>query len=121
MLLSFAFLINIIVQYIPVLVDVEEEEILSSTTLSTTTTSTTSTTKLNEDIFATDSENIDELKEYSNILNCRNYYNNSLLDEADRNNYNIEAHSSLHKLKICFDNYGFSHIEVDILFSNKVG
>jgi hypothetical protein len=97
-LLLLAFLINIIIYYIPIPVEIEEN-ILSTTTVATTT-RTTTTTKLNENIFETEPQNIEELKIYSNILNCLNYYNNSILNETDRNNYNIEAHHSLHKLHI---------------------
>ena len=37
---------------------------------------------------------------YPNLLKCQNNYDSSILNENDRENYNIEAHKSLHNLRI---------------------
>ena len=36
---------------------------------------------------------------YPQLLQCDNYYNNSILSETMRNNYNLEADQSLHEFR----------------------
>lgn len=105
-LLLSAFLINIVVHSIQLLVPVDIETTIIEITLTTTTPTTsttiktTSTKEENENVFETEFQQIEQLKTYPNVLDCHYNYSSSILNNDDSSNYNNEAPRKLHGVRI---------------------